>query len=444
MSNGRRKLARLSLAGMLALALLALVSATETGSSEAQQGAMHNCPLEGKWAIAVWDGDDGTDATQALGTCGEGAVAVAYSIDPEMQVWSRWFAGRPEITTLGALNNMQGVMALGGTAASAPAPSSSSAQQGAMHDCPLQGKWAIAVWDGDDGTDAEQALATCGEGAVAVAYSIDPEMQVWSRWFAGRPEITTLGAVNNRQGVMVLGGAQAPTTATPSPTPTLTPTPTPTPTPTGAGAGGPPTDYLDTFHAVLEMSMELDLFGMDFAAEGDFEGPDSCSCDISASMVGIPLIEERVVVIGNKAWIDMGDGWRETTPSDPEVAEALGMCPACPSFWEDFAFEAPPLPGEQETKNGVAAIHYTLAELYEAFAGIGLIPEEMEGISVDALDVWVAEDGGWLVCLDMEICVEAEAMEEFTGPLEGVDSVCMAMSIDITDANDPSIQVNAP
>ena len=48
------------------------------------------------------------------------------------------------------------------------------------------------------------------------------------------------------------------------------------------------------------------------------------------------------------------------------------------------------------------------------------------------------------MCLDMGICVEAEAMEEFTGPLEGVDSVCMAMSIDITQANDPGIEVNAP
>jgi hypothetical protein len=192
------------------------------------------------------------------------------------------------------------------------------------------------------------------------------------------------------------------------------------------------------------MSMEMDGLDMDFAIEGDFEATSRCSCDISASMVGIPLMEQRVIVIGNDAWIDTGDGWRETTPSDPEVVESVAMCPACPAFWEDFAFEAPPLPGEHEDKNGVPAIHYTLAELYEAFAGIGLMPEEMEGVSVEALDVWVAEDGEWLVCLDMDICVEAEAMEEFTGPVGEVESLCMTMGIDITRVNDPSIQVKAP
>jgi branched-chain amino acid transport system substrate-binding protein len=352
MRNWRRKLARLFLAGMVALALVGLVSATGTGSSEAQQGAIQNCPQAGKWAIAVWDGDDGTDA--------------------------------------------------------------------------------------------EQAFATCGEGAVAVAYSIDRDTQLWSRWFADRPEISNLTALNNMQGVMVLGGTHAPTApSTPTPSPTFSPTATLTPA--AAAAGGAPTDYLDTFHAALEMSIEMDIFEMDFAIEGDFEAPGSCSCDISASMWGIPIIEQRVIVIDNTAWIDTGDGWHETTPSDPEVVETVGMCPACPSFWEDAAVEPPSLPGEHETKNSVPAIHYTLAELYEGLAGIGLIPEEMEGVSIETFDIWLAKDGKWLVCLDMEICVEAEAIEEEIGmPVDEIDSVCIEMSINITDANDTGIQVNAP
>jgi len=118
--------------------------------------------------------------------------------------------------------------------------SSSEAQQGAMFNCPQPDKWAIAVWDGDDGTGAEQALATCGEGAVAVAYGIDPNTQNWLRYFAGRPDISNLITLDEMQGVMALGSAGAPPTPTasatltptPSPTPTRTPTPTPTPTPT--------------------------------------------------------------------------------------------------------------------------------------------------------------------------------------------------------------------
>jgi hypothetical protein len=104
---------------MLALALVALVWAIGIGSSQAQQGAMHNCPQAGKWAISVWDGDDATDADDAFATCDEGGVAVAYSIDPATQQWSRWFADRPELNTLTTVDDMQGVLALGGAAAPA-------------------------------------------------------------------------------------------------------------------------------------------------------------------------------------------------------------------------------------------------------------------------------------------------------------------------------------
>jgi hypothetical protein len=99
---------------MLALALVALVWAIGIGSSEAQQGAMQNCPQAGKWAISVWSGDDGTDASQAFATCDDGGVAVAYSIDPVTQQWSRWFSDRPELNTLTTVDDMQGVLALGG------------------------------------------------------------------------------------------------------------------------------------------------------------------------------------------------------------------------------------------------------------------------------------------------------------------------------------------
>jgi len=114
---------------------------------------------------------------------------------------------------------------------------SSEAQQGAMHNCPQTGRWAIAVWEGSDGTDAGQALATCGEITVTAAYYIDPETQEWERWFAGRPEVSSLETLNHMQGVVALGGGGAPSpTATATLTPAVTPTPsavTPTQTPTG-------------------------------------------------------------------------------------------------------------------------------------------------------------------------------------------------------------------
>jgi competence protein ComEC len=90
-----------------------------------------------------------------------------------------------------------------------------------MHNCPQTGNWAISVWEGPDGTDTGQALATCGEGAVVAAYSIDPQTQAWSRWFVDQPEISTLTALNNMQGVLALRSLEL--------TPTVTPVPSPTP-----------------------------------------------------------------------------------------------------------------------------------------------------------------------------------------------------------------------
>jgi len=132
-----------------------------------------------------------------------------------------------------------GVLALGLVALAWAADSGSSeAQQGAMHNCPQPGKWAISVWDGDDGTEAEQALGTCGAGAVMAAYDLDPQTQAWSHWFLDRPEISTLSTLDNWQGVIALGGAEAPETPTPTPPPPPSPPPPPTPTPTPTPGGG--------------------------------------------------------------------------------------------------------------------------------------------------------------------------------------------------------------
>jgi hypothetical protein len=133
------------------------------------------------------------------------------------------------IVTSGAILALGLVMFTWGFGAGA-----SEAQQDTMHNCPQTGKWAIAVWDGPDGTDTGQALATCGETAVAAAYYIDPQAQGWERWLAGRPELSSLGTLNYMQGVLALGEAGAPaSTPTPTSPPTAAPTPTPAATPTG-------------------------------------------------------------------------------------------------------------------------------------------------------------------------------------------------------------------
>jgi hypothetical protein len=122
--RGSRLLVTLIACGALfALALTAFTWAPAMRSSVAQQGMMLNCPPPGKWAIAVWMGLT-AETGQALYTCGASPVAAAYSLDPQTGVWSRWFAGRPEVSDLAMLNTTQGILALGAAQAqAAPTPS---------------------------------------------------------------------------------------------------------------------------------------------------------------------------------------------------------------------------------------------------------------------------------------------------------------------------------
>jgi hypothetical protein len=196
--------------GLLVL-VLATVAVITAGSvvapqrSAAQTGSMHDCPLAGRWSIAVWDGASGSEAADALSTCGEDAVAAAYSLDSQTGAWSRWFAGKPDVSNLSPLGEMQGVLALGGTAAAAGAEDLAAQAEGEMHNCPPAGKWSIAVWDGASGTTAADALAACGNDAVAAAYSLDSATGAWSRWFAGKPDVSNLSPLNNVQGLLALG-----------------------------------------------------------------------------------------------------------------------------------------------------------------------------------------------------------------------------------------------
>ena len=129
------------------------------------------------------------------------------------------------------------VMVLG-LAAWAQATDPSEAQTGSMQNCPPAGMWSISVWDGESGTAATDALATCGPDAVDAVYSLDAQTGGWWRWFAANPGVSDLPPLSDKQGVLALGSATGPL-VTPTPTATGTPTATPTPSPTATPAAAP-------------------------------------------------------------------------------------------------------------------------------------------------------------------------------------------------------------
>ena len=113
----------------------------------------------------------------------------------------------------------------------------SRAEENDLQNCPQPDKWAIAVWGGGDGVDPGEALGSCSEPSVAAAYWIDPQLQAWRRWFAGRPELSDLAPLQHGQGLLVVGSV--PDTPTPTPALTSTPLPSQTPTATPTPAGRP-------------------------------------------------------------------------------------------------------------------------------------------------------------------------------------------------------------
>jgi len=168
---------------------------------------MRNCPSAGNWSIAVYSGA-GEPADDALALCAV-PVEAAYWIDPVTQKWSSYFRGRPELSNLAALQNLQGVITLGSASesVSAAAAPSAQAQLGSqMEGCPQPGNWAISVWNGATGTATSQALATCPAVTVVAAYWIDPQTQAWKRYLDGRPDISNLPELREMQGLITLGG----------------------------------------------------------------------------------------------------------------------------------------------------------------------------------------------------------------------------------------------
>jgi hypothetical protein len=174
---------------------------------------MLNCPAAGKWSITVYSGP-GEPAADALAQCGV-SVDAAYWVDPTTQAWSRYVRGRPDLTNLASLEHLQGVFARGSASellaaaavsSFAASPSAQEQSEGQMENCPQPGKWAISVWNGPTGTAPADALATCPSVRVAAAYWIDPQSQVWKRYFDGRPDLNNLADLRELQGLLTLGG----------------------------------------------------------------------------------------------------------------------------------------------------------------------------------------------------------------------------------------------
>ena len=268
---------------------------------------------------------------------------------------------------------------------------------------------------------------------------------------------------------------------TPAPVPTPTPTPAPTPLPTSTPTPGPeptptpnpalmtppqasppvgafdpppysPNAHLDSFRHTVEItfgpeSLESSISG---SIRGDFQAPDRFTCSEQFSFGGLNFTGDKVVVIGNEAWMDTGGGWSATTIDDPAVLDAIDSCAAWPVFWEDFGVVTfQDVEGQPDERNGVPAVRYDLKEVLDVLEGLPLRISGSEQLSlIEEFTLWTADEDQWMLALALDFEGDAEDFAELMDTdvfdtNEG-DQFKMTMSAEIFDLNNPDIRVSPP
>lgn len=233
-------------------------------------------------------------------------------------------------------------------------------------------------------------------------------------------------------------GASSPATTAPAATeaPAATDVPA-TAAPTEGGAAGPDISGaasaladLDSYHLKITMSMEgvedsmFSAFGDGLVMEGTVIFEPVRAADITMTMG--PAEQQMTVgykVIGDKAWVSLGDAWMET-PADDAQSTIDSLAPD--KMLGSFSSVTGLAPVGDETKNGVATTHYSASgeELGAAMGtALGLADATW------TVDFWVAKDGGYAVSYS----VKGEGAK---GSFE--------MTVDVTEIDNPANTVEPP
>jgi hypothetical protein len=167
--------------------------------------------------------------------------------------------------------------------------------------------------------------------------------------------------------------------------------------------------------------------------EGAFVAPDRSQTHVTAHLDDLKL-EEESITVGEQTWVKTGDNWVEGEPefklgdfSPGSLVEELGP--------EQLRLLKP----SNETVNGVDTLRYDIDRAdVETLRSLGALlgqDEGLESLPEDFnLSLWLAEDGGWPV----RITVSAQ------GVVDGSDELSIDLSMDVTDVNDPDIEIEPP
>ncbi|MGD0204844.1 MAG: hypothetical protein ABSB57_00100 [Dehalococcoidia bacterium] len=194
----------------------------------------------------------------------------------------------------------------------------------------------------------------------------------------------------------------------------------------------PPATPLPTPSTLITTSISSPI---DYTVDASYVAPDRF--DAMTTMKIHETGEERtvaIVIIGNRHWYKSGDQWTE----NPNAL--LGYLPPdiCSAIFPDL--NLPQAEPERESVNGVKALHYSLPDVFSEHAmaqifGAGSVMDLiMKRLNVD---LWLAEDGGWPVRM------EIRSSGVFSDGSE-LRELRLELIVDLRDVNSDEIKVEPP
>jgi hypothetical protein len=143
------------------------------------------------------------------------------------------------------------------------------------------------------------------------------------------------------------------------------------------------------------------------------------------------------VQIGSKQWMKVAGltDWKEEAASD-ESGFIFSPIDFCETAEQDISSALSGMKGENETVNGIEAVHYHIDKADLAFLqdflgsteDLGQLPEEF------TMDIWLAKDGDWPVRMNFA----ASGKDDNGQPLS------FEVSVEFKDFNDSSIKIEPP
>ena len=165
------------------------------------------------WGNFAWTGD--TASPEEVAHCwNDSAIAAMYRLDPETQMFERWFPGDGDgLSNMGDVAQLDVLFAFNGS--EGPATCMMPAAAALLHrmvTIPAR-SWGNFAWTGD-GASPEEVAHCYNDSAIAAMWRLDTDTQKFERWIFDRDDLTTMGDVAPSDALFALNASEQLATCT--------------------------------------------------------------------------------------------------------------------------------------------------------------------------------------------------------------------------------------